>query len=273
MRRCPTCGVAYRSDRAEAFAEELYDYYRERCTWPHERVYSPLNRTRILELLAGLRPGLRDTRLLDVGCGVGSVVEAAQVVGWTARGIDLSPAAIMVARHFGLPCENVDLLAPELDDARFDLITASEVIEHVLDPVGFLERCRDLLDRGGLLYLTTPNFDSLSRRSLGERWRAINPEHLVLFTRSSLIRTADRAGLRVQRIESRNVELGTLRQLLRRERSRPSSAVITRDREANQALRQRVEGSAGLRALKGSANRVLDVSRSGDTLVATFAAR
>jgi hypothetical protein len=78
----------------------------------------------------------------------------------------------------------------------FDVVSAIEVIEHVADPRDEVTRVRALLRPGGCLYLTTPNFNSLSRRVTGPRWRSIEyPEHLNLFTSRTLGRLLAADGL------------------------------------------------------------------------------
>lgn len=59
-------------------------------------------------------------------------------------------------------------------------MTLFEVLEHLIGPMASLRRIHTLLEPEEILYLTTPNFDSLSRYALAGRWRAITEEHLCL---------------------------------------------------------------------------------------------
>lgn len=107
-------------------------------------------------------PGQR-RHLLDIGCGAGVAAEALARHGFTVLGLDAAGEAIEAARtHAGgqdLPLTYRIGTAEDLLDegARFPVITALEVIEHVPDPAAFLATVRDLLAPGGQLFLSTLN--------------------------------------------------------------------------------------------------------------------
>lgn len=100
-------------------------------------------------------------RVLDVGCGTGGLLThplAREFPAVRFLGTDLDPASIDLARQsFRLP--NLAFEARRIDDldGTFDLIIASEVIEHVDDPVAFLGAVRRRLAPAGKVLLTVPN--------------------------------------------------------------------------------------------------------------------
>jgi hypothetical protein len=65
----------------------------------------------------------------------------------------------------------------------------------VVDPVGFLARCKYLLTPSGHIYLNVPNLDSKEARLLGKRWPLLLAEHLNYFNQSSLTMCGRKAGL------------------------------------------------------------------------------
>jgi SAM-dependent methyltransferase len=103
----------------------------------------------------GAPPG---ARMLDIGCGYGFGLDLAQVLlKWTAIGADPSSAAARGRAELGL-----DIRPGNIDDAfspdeRFDVVFASEVLEHVPDPRAFLGVVRERLSPHGIFALTTPD--------------------------------------------------------------------------------------------------------------------
>lgn len=109
----------------------------------------------------GERGGPR--RLLDVGCGPGWGLRVLTAAGFEAEGIDVSPSAVASAREAGLAARCLDLEGDPLA-GPFDVITAFEVLEHLLRPLPTLEKLRDALSPDGRLVVSLPNEFHLLRR-------------------------------------------------------------------------------------------------------------
>jgi 2-polyprenyl-6-hydroxyphenyl methylase/3-demethylubiquinone-9 3-methyltransferase len=149
---------------------------------------------------------------LDVGCGAGLLCEPLARLGARVTGVDAAPENIAVAAHHaarqGLA---IDYRAGELEalDGRFDLVTAMEVIEHVVDPAAFIAALAARLAPGGLLLVSTPNRTAMSRLAmitLGEGLRLIprgthdhgkflTPDELAGMLAAAGLREIDRAGI------------------------------------------------------------------------------
>jgi len=275
VNRCKLCGFVYLASWEHSLrqSERLYDYYDRFSDEDVTRRYSPENQLRQQALLKEIAGYTRGRRLLDVGCGIGQLLQTAKDGGWTAHGIDLSEAAIQLCRGRGLSASKTDFFDQLLDEQRFDVIIMSELIEHVPSPQRFLKRAEELLDVDGVLYLTTPNFASLARRLLGESWSVIHPEHIGYFERSTLSKmVSEETGLREIRIEANNVAPSTFFAWLRRRNTSTVAKAQQAHREARQDLDQRMrrvfQRSRVLSASKDLINSAASRAGLGDTLVA-----
>lgn len=100
---------------------------------------------------------------LDIGCGGGLLTEPLARLGGRVTGLDASEEAITVARaHAKQSGLKIDYQAQSVEQlargkARYDLITALEVAEHVADLDSFLAATAQLLKPGGLLIVSTLN--------------------------------------------------------------------------------------------------------------------
>jgi 2-polyprenyl-6-hydroxyphenyl methylase / 3-demethylubiquinone-9 3-methyltransferase len=117
-------------------------------------------RLRYVELAAGLR----DARVIDVGCGGGILSEAMARGGARVLGIDLSQAVLDVAELHALEAklavEYRAIAAEELAAASprsFDLVTCMEMLEHVPDPAATLAALATLVKPGGNVIVSTLN--------------------------------------------------------------------------------------------------------------------
>ena len=148
-----------------------------------------------------IRPG----RLLEVGAGLGYLLNAASRRGWTGVGLEVSEFASGYARReFGLDVRRQTLEEAALGDGAFDAVVARDVLEHTRDPRAFLLAARRVLRTGGLLALSAPNFASLNARLGGLAWRHLRPpQHLFHFTPEALGRLLRECGFEVAECASR----------------------------------------------------------------------
>jgi hypothetical protein len=125
-------------------------------------------------------------RLLDVGASNGALVHAAGEVGWDAEGLEPNAEICDWARRrHGL---RMTVGGWEQLRGQFDLITATDVIEHLLNPGGFLSRARQHAPR---LYLETPDWHA--SRPLD--WKHVKPrEHPCLYSEHALLELGGRYG-------------------------------------------------------------------------------
>ena len=112
----------------------------------------------------------RSARVLEIGPEVPQTaaawVRAIGVPLERASFVDVSGPAVSLLRAAGLRVDEVDISTDTLpyEDASFDLVVASEVLEHLLDADHALREIRRVLRADGGLVLTTPNLASWANR-------------------------------------------------------------------------------------------------------------
>jgi tRNA(Met) C34 N-acetyltransferase TmcA len=147
-----------------------------------------------------------------------------------------------------------------------------EVLEHLPDPISFLGRAADVVKPGGLVYLTTPNFDCFDRRILGMDWPVIHREHLTYFTPQTLISSIrEKTGLIVIHSETRNMSVQSLQRiksfLPRQKKPSKTSPQSVAQGTNTVDVREAIEGSWGLQFIKRGINGILNATASGNTIV------
>ena len=154
---------------------------------------------RKLAVLRHLPPRIaRQGWLLDVGCAAGFFLAEAQA-HYEVQGVELSAWSSAYARErLKLPVITGSLQQAALPADHFDVVTLWDVIEHVPDPVPLLAEAARVLKPGGRLVLTTGDWGSAYAQHRGADWHLMTPPwHLTMFSRTTLQRAAERAGLRV----------------------------------------------------------------------------
>lgn len=194
--RCGTCGLE-RIDPAPTL-QDLEAYYN---TSYASGLYSlflreaEMKRLTAEHRLARIRRFVSNGRWLDVGCANGALVKAARAAGYEAEGIDLSSVAVDAGRSEGLPL-SVCTLEDWNPSYRYRTITGFDILEHVLDPLGFAKNVARLLEPGGVAVIAVPNTRSVFARVMGKSWWFYIPEeHLTYFQPDSIGRLYRRAGL------------------------------------------------------------------------------
>jgi SAM-dependent methyltransferase len=183
----------------------------------------------------------RPHAILDIGCGTGTqltVPLAAVFPRIAIVGVDENQRSLAWARAHAVP-DNLTFAAPSMlaPDRRFELVIASEVLEHVADPLDFLRQLAARVAPEGRLVLTVPNgygafewmalaevllnlsgIQALLRRLKGGHKEEIEPvpltlansPHVNFFSFRELTRLFAAAGLAVERYRPRTVLCGYL---------------------------------------------------------------
>ena len=169
------------------YRRAIRDYYEDLWERLPEELESPEFERRLAFLRHEVRAG---DRALDLGCGAGDFTAALAQAGAVVVGVDVAQAAIerARARHPSLDFRLVPIEGPlPFEDNSFELVWASEVIEHVADTARWLSEVRRVLVPAGRLLVTTPSHGRL-RVAISGVARFSEPlgDHLHLYTKGSL---------------------------------------------------------------------------------------
>ncbi|MDQ7842946.1 MAG: methyltransferase domain-containing protein [Armatimonadota bacterium] len=160
-------------------------------------------------------PAHRDSRIVDLGCGIGYAVDMLARQGYRqVEGIDVSEEQVALAQARGLPVRKADafdFLAPRRE--QFDAILALDVIEHFDrdELLRFLDLVAAALKPGGRVIVKTPNANAPT----AARARFRDLTHELIFTEHSLRTGFAVAGLRTLSVFGERIRPATTAGLIR----------------------------------------------------------
>jgi glycosyltransferase involved in cell wall biosynthesis/SAM-dependent methyltransferase len=191
--RCDDCGLVFLNPQpSDGELARIYgaDYFLGSDTEAGRRAVSEIKQATAGLYLSEIRRycGLKNGRLLEIGCGDGDFLVSAEAEGWQVTGVEYAAAACEKARQ-RLKDGKVfcgELSSAALEPEQFDLCVISDVIEHVRSPLDFLKEIHRVLKPGGALFIATPSTDSWSAKLMRQKWMEFKPEHLTYFDRQTL---------------------------------------------------------------------------------------
>jgi 2-polyprenyl-3-methyl-5-hydroxy-6-metoxy-1,4-benzoquinol methylase len=153
-----------------------------------------------------------EKRFLEIGFGNGAGLFAGAKLGLQSCGIDLDPVCVANAKafaekhRFNATCFQGDVSSLSAMEMKFDLVKASQVLEHVLDPLEFLSAISRAQPTGGYLIIESPNNQAAFwwlKNRVRKRFARLNyynslklKEHLWGYTRKGLPLLLRKAGYR-----------------------------------------------------------------------------
>ncbi|MFA5149235.1 MAG: glycosyltransferase [Candidatus Omnitrophota bacterium] len=162
--RCRRCGLVYTNPRLPD-----KDIYNKLCSEPYlgEKEGRRLAAAVILKALKSVR---KNGRLLDVGCRDDVFAVEARKDGWES---------VLSDPFQGTPGRDYPY-------NYFDAIVINGVIEHLPDPKAFIIGLKRSLKADGILYINTPDINSIASRIFKTRWWGVKESRIYYFTKSTL---------------------------------------------------------------------------------------
>ena len=262
LSKCSNCGFVFSYKIPSQ--EVLENYYQN--DYDRTRYFSPITKKRYHELLDQLEAYRSTNRILDLGCGYGYFLEVAKSRGWEVYGVELAREAVEVCQEKGIHMYHGEINDCDFEADTFDVILSIEVIEHLIDPNVLIETGKKLLKKGGLFYITTPNFNSYLRYQLKEKYDVIDyPNHLAYFTKKTLNRIFRKHDFKKVKIQTTGISLTRLRTS-----KKMSNQDFVSETSDDEMFRYRIEKNKGLRILKSITNNSLNLFNMGVTLKGSF---
>jgi SAM-dependent methyltransferase len=121
--------------------------------------------------------------ILDIGCSVGYLLDAAKEAGFTQTyGIELNKEAARISRDKGHAVYDRPLEELGLEKGKYSVVVFNHVLEHIPHMKPFLSEVRNILKDDGIVYCGAPNYNSLMQKWLRSRWYGWGmPDHVWHF--------------------------------------------------------------------------------------------
>lgn len=218
---CESCKIVYVSPRLKnEFIEELYadEYYSEmyaRSMLPlfdkRKELIGKSKYSQSIHHWGGTSPG----RVLDIGGGIGEVIDVYRENKWQTHVTEMNLVAIDWLKKRGF----TEVFHGSLDaydpTNEFDIIMAWGVVEHVINPDVFLQKVVSMLKPGGVFISEVPHGQSLlidySRKTgLDPKRILMGEQHIVLYSIQAYTDLHERNGLDKIHLQTNGLDVSTI---------------------------------------------------------------
>jgi len=171
--------------------------------------------------IAGFLPELpANAKVLDIGCGFGSVSQGLVGLGCDVYGMEINSDALTVLEQKKIKPVKHDIMQPFTLNERFDLVLLLDVLEHVFDPIALLKEALKVLRKDGSIIISVPlYFDLFDRvrilftgsilsydnhcygRELYQKFRSYSYDHIRFFTNKDILEMCDLLDLRIEKLK------------------------------------------------------------------------
>lgn len=211
LNRCQGCGARYLINSAPAPKYD-HSYYKSWFAQQQGNI-EKIKRINFRSLLSTTIDSLAGKKILDIGCATGFLLKEAIELGGEAYGLDINEWAVAQAQkelpqaHIFSGTTNEAITKGLLEPESFDVITGTDVIEHVQDIKSFFTDILKLMKPGGKGIFTIPDIESFSCKIMGSYWFQYKPEHISFPTRKTLIKLADELGFHIEQVSTHRKKL------------------------------------------------------------------
>jgi len=195
---CEACGFGYADGTPDQ--KQMDSYYKDLSKYENKHQAGEVSQAGLenyQKIVDGLSTFLPDktVRIADIGCATGALLSVFQRNGYrNLQGVDPSPSCARTAAElYRIPVLTSSLFDVKPFEQPFDVLVFSSVLEHVIDLGNALERMRNLLAPGGLIYIDVPDTVSFATW-ISAPLQQFSVEHVNFFSSTSLSNLLRRHG-------------------------------------------------------------------------------
>ena len=191
--RCKECGFGFQNPRVKySVVKEIYKDEKTTAASFETEEQKKMDRIKYKYGYKKIKSALRTDMhtVLDIGCGNGMSLDIALEEEWK-HAVGIEPNKNY--KYHKRPCKkiiNEDITSFSTGEEEIDIninaIMCWDVLEHIYDLDGFMEKVKKLLISGGVFLVMVPNLDSLASRLIRERSSTFCWEHVNYFTKTTL---------------------------------------------------------------------------------------
>ncbi|NMQ20634.1 class I SAM-dependent methyltransferase [Candidatus Competibacter phosphatis] len=160
--------------------------------------------------------------VLDIACGDGKHLIEFKNLGCNCYGTEYDAWLEKLGQEKGINMISGGIFPSKpYENISFDLVIFTEIIEHINNPRKVLMNIHYLLNKDGILYITTPNFNSIERKVLGKNWGMIcYPEHISYYSPKTLHKLLTQCGFEKIYLYTENISIFRIVQYMQRRKAK-----------------------------------------------------
>jgi len=201
LKKCSKCGFVFMAE-----IQQPEDYYEAKTSRRFDNQKQETRFRNCRNRLDSFKKFLNQkTSILEVGCNEGSFLKIAQEAGYEILGLEPNDKLVEYAKNLNLPVVQgiIETFRPE---RRYDAIVLFNVLEHLKDPAGALQKMSSILSPAGYLVLEIPSIDSFLAKKQKENWEMITVEHFSYFSQKTITAFLNTYGFSVKQISVRQFD-------------------------------------------------------------------
>jgi SAM-dependent methyltransferase len=260
---CEKCKFVFAA-KIPTYDELLKEY----AKYGRSNSISPITISRFSDLLKSFEKYKINNNIIDIGAGDGHFIGLAKKNGWNAYATEFDDASVQLCKEKEVIVHKGKLNTENYSENYFDVIYSSEVIEHINNPLEEINNFRKILRTGGLVYVTTPNYNSISHKILKNKWNVFNyPEHLCYYTPKTLEKLFVDNGFKKVSIETTGFSPA---RYFKSTKLDPNEVSNTSQNSTDELLREKMETKWMWKVIKITINALLNFTKMGDAMKGVF---